>query len=53
MDRGHGRIDVRTIKTLAADRSGSLARFPDVKQVFLVERYSYGTDGSARTGDVP
>ena len=44
MDRGHGRIDVRTIKTLPPTER-ILARWPDVKQVFLVERYSYGTDG--------
>ena len=42
--RGHGRIDVRTIKTLPpTERIAAL--FPHVKQVFLVERYSYGTDG--------
>ena len=44
VDRGHGRIDVRTIKTLPP-KDRILARWPDVKQVFLVERYSYGTDG--------
>jgi predicted transposase YbfD/YdcC len=44
VDRGHGRIDVRTIKTLPPPER-ILARWPDVKQVFLVERYSYGTDG--------
>ena len=44
MDRGHGRIDVRTIKTLPPTER-ILARWPDVKRVFLVERYSYGTDG--------
>ena len=44
VDRGHGRIDVRTIKTLPpAERIRGL--FPHVGQVFLVERYSYGTDG--------
>ncbi len=44
VDRGHGRIDVRTIKTLPpAPRISEL--FPHVEQVFLVERYSYGTDG--------
>ena len=50
VDRGHGRIDVRTIKTLPPTER-ILARWPDVKQVFLVERYSYGTDGgcSARS----
>ena len=45
VDRGHGRIDVRTIKT-CRPRRGSPALFPDVRQVFLVERYSYGTDGN-------
>jgi predicted transposase YbfD/YdcC len=44
VDRGHGRIDVRTIKTLPA--TPEIKRlFPHVEQVFLVERYSYGTDG--------
>jgi hypothetical protein len=44
VDRGHGRIDARTIKTLPPDRE--IRRlFPHVAQVFLVERYSYGTDG--------
>ena len=44
VDRGHGRIDVRTIKTLPpTPRIREL--FPHVEQVFLVERYSYGTDG--------
>ncbi len=44
VDRGHGRIDVRTIKTLPpAPRISEL--FPHVEQVFLVERYSYGTGG--------
>ena len=45
VDRGHGRIDVRTIKTLPpAPRISEL--FPHVEQVFLVERYSYGTAGN-------
>jgi len=44
VDRGHGRIDVRTIKTLPpTERISGL--FPRVAQVLLVERYSYGTDG--------
>src|SRR5487761_1411420 len=44
VDRGHGRIDVRTIKTLPpTERIRAL--FPHVEQVFLAERYSYGTDG--------
>ena len=44
VDRGHGRTDVRTIKTLPATPEIK-ALFPDVEQVFLAERYSYGTDG--------
>jgi len=44
VDRGHGRIDVRTIKTMPAPARVS-ALFPHVRQAFLVERYSYGTDG--------
>jgi predicted transposase YbfD/YdcC len=44
VDRGHGRTDVRTIKTLPpTERIKAL--FPHVRQVFLVERYSYGTNG--------
>ena len=44
VDRGHGRIDARTIKTLPP--TGRISElFPHVRQVFLVERYSYGTDG--------
>ena len=44
VDRGHGRVDVRTIKTLPPTERIS-ALFPHVKQVFLVERYSYGAGG--------
>ncbi len=45
VDRGHGRVNVRTIKTLPP--TGRIAAlFPHVRQVFLVERYSYGTDGT-------
>jgi predicted transposase YbfD/YdcC len=44
VDRGHGRVDVRTIKTMPAPGRVT-ALFPHVSQVFLVERYSYGTDG--------
>ena len=40
VDRGHGRTDVRTIKTLPPDDL-IRALFPHVEQVFLVERYSY------------
>ncbi|MDQ2874895.1 MAG: ISAs1 family transposase, partial [Actinomycetota bacterium] len=43
-DRGHGRTDVRTIKTLPP-AAAVAALFPHVAQVFLVERYSYGADG--------
>jgi predicted transposase YbfD/YdcC len=44
-DRGHGRIDVRTIKTMPAT-ARIAALFPHVRQVFLVERYSYDLDGN-------
>ncbi|MGH3247788.1 MAG: ISAs1 family transposase, partial [Trebonia sp.] len=45
VDRGHGRIDVRTIKTLPPnDLIRSL--FPHVEQVFLIERYCYAPDGT-------
>lgn len=42
--RGHGRIDVRTIKTLPPTPR-ILKKWPQVTRVFLVERYSYATDG--------
>ncbi len=44
VDRGHGRIDVRTVKTLPPTPQ-ILKKWPEVRQVFLVERYSYGTGG--------
>lgn len=44
IDRGHGRIDVRTIKTLPPTER-ILEKWPQVRQVFLVERYSYGPGG--------
>src|SRR6266699_2053370 len=44
VDRGHGRIDARTIKTLPPTGQ-ILGKWPEVRQVFLVERYSYGTGG--------
>ena len=44
VDRGHGRIDARTVKTLPP-AGHILEKWPEVRQVFLVERYSYGTDG--------
>lgn len=44
IDRGHGRIEVRTIRTLPA--TPTIADlFPHVAQVFLLERYIYTTDG--------
>ena len=44
IDRGHGRIEVRTIRTLpASDTITGL--FPHAAQVFLLERYIYDTDG--------
>ena len=44
VERGHGRIDARTIKALPpTPRIAAL--FPHVRQVFLVERYRYGTGG--------
>jgi predicted transposase YbfD/YdcC len=42
--RGRGRIDARTIKTLSP-ATQILKKWPQVRQVFLVERYSYGTGG--------
>jgi len=44
VDRGHGRTGARTIKTLPPTEQ-ILKKWPEVRQVFLVERYSYGTDG--------
>ena len=44
VNRGHGRIDVRTVKTFPPTPQ-ILEKWPEVRQVFLVERYSYGTDG--------
>lgn len=45
VDRGHGRIEVRTIKTLpVTDQIHSL--FPHVEQAFLLERYIYDLDGT-------
>lgn len=44
VDRGHGRIDARTIKTLPPT-GRILEKWPGVRQVFLVERYSYAADG--------
>jgi predicted transposase YbfD/YdcC len=45
IDRGHGRIEVRTIRTLpAGDTIAGL--FPHAEQVFLLERYLYTLDGT-------
>jgi predicted transposase YbfD/YdcC len=45
IDRGHGRIEVRTIRTLpAGDTITGL--FPHAAQVFLLERYIYDTAGN-------
>lgn len=45
VDRGHGRIEVRTIKALpATDSIRDL--FPHVEQAFLLERYVYAPDGT-------
>src|SRR5215470_17838301 len=45
VDRGHNRIDVRTIKTLPpTDHIRTL--FPHVEQVFLLERYTYTLEGT-------
>ncbi|HET8662180.1 MAG TPA: hypothetical protein VFM55_24755 [Micromonosporaceae bacterium] len=44
IDRGHGRIEVRTIKTLPATEQ-TAALFPHAAQAFLLERYIYDTAG--------
>jgi predicted transposase YbfD/YdcC len=44
VERGRGRIDARTIKTLPPTER-ILKKWPEVRQVLLVERYSYGTGG--------
>jgi predicted transposase YbfD/YdcC len=45
LDRGHGRIEVRTIKTLPpTDHIRGL--FPHVEQAFLLERYIYDLNGN-------
>jgi predicted transposase YbfD/YdcC len=44
VDRGHGRIEIRIIRTLpATEKIAGL--FPHVAQVFLLERYIYDLDG--------
>jgi predicted transposase YbfD/YdcC len=44
IDRGHGRIEVRTIRTLPVTATIA-ALFPHAAQVFLLERYIYDTAG--------
>lgn len=44
VDRSHGRVDARTIKTLPPNEP-ILEKWPEVRQMFLVERYTYGLDG--------
>jgi len=45
VDRGHGRIEVRTIKVLPpTDHIRS--QFPHLEQVFLLERYTYTLEGT-------
>ena len=44
IDRGHGRIEVRTIRTLPATPTIA-GLFPHAEQVFLLERYIYTLDG--------
>jgi predicted transposase YbfD/YdcC len=45
IDRGHGRIEVRTIRTLPATPAIT-GLFPHAAQVFLLERYIYDTAGT-------
>lgn len=45
VDRGHGRIEVRTIRTLPATPA-IVGLFPHAEQVFLLERYIYDTAGN-------
>jgi predicted transposase YbfD/YdcC len=44
IDRGHGRIEVRTIRTLPVTATIA-GLFPHAAQVFLLERYIYDTAG--------
>jgi predicted transposase YbfD/YdcC len=44
VDRGHGRIEIRTIRTLPVT-AAIAALFPHAAQVFLLERYIYDTGG--------
>jgi predicted transposase YbfD/YdcC len=45
VDRGHGRIEVRTIKALPVTEQ-IRGLFPHVEQAFLLERYLYTPDGT-------
>lgn len=45
IDRGHGRIEVRTIRTLPVTPAIA-GLFPHAEQVFLLERYLYDTAGN-------
>jgi len=45
IDRGHGRIEVRTIRTLPVTPTIA-GLFPHAEQVFLLERYLYTLDGT-------
>jgi len=45
IDRGHGRIEIRTIRTLPVTDTIA-ALFPHAAQVFLLERYIYDTGGN-------
>jgi hypothetical protein len=45
VDRGHGRIEVRTIKTLPVTEQ-IRGLFPHLEQAFLLERYIYALDGT-------
>jgi len=44
IDRGHGRIEIRTIRTLPVTATIA-ALFPHAAQTFLLERYIYDTHG--------
>ncbi len=44
VDRGHGRIEIRTIQTLPVTEKIA-ALFPHAAQAFLMERYIYNYDG--------
>ena len=44
IDRGHGRIEIRTIRTLPVTPAIA-ALFPHAAQAFLLERYIYDTGG--------